>query len=830
MPIVIVFVAAILSIYLFSPSFSGLPHAHIVVWVAPDDKPRPEQIDECVVAELPDPDAEPELHAIASSKMVHGPCGGLNPRAACMKDGACTKKYPRCFQRETVVPERGYPFYRRRAPEDGGFTAELRGRRDGDRPRLDNRWVVPFNPYLLRILKAHVNVEVISHSTACIKYVVKYVNKGTDQATYTVVTADGELDEVATYQHSRYLGSMEATWRLLDLPIHEHHPTVVQLHLHLSDDDQRVQFRDDANLAAVLENRNTSKLTAFFQLCAADPFARTLLYTEVPRFYTWNDPASRWQRRKRGAPHATENDIFVTDTLARIYTTTPRAGDLFFLRLLLMRVPGPTSFEDLRTVDGEVLPTMQQACSARGLLEDGLHWDRAMTEAATSDFPNRLRLLFAIILTEGGATCDPLRLWAAHQPAMSQDIVRRQELLRAAGRPCLNVEEIAHETLRRIGRCLQRLCRRTVGSFGLPEPPADPLAADDEPEYDRQQQQAYVADNERRLTADQRVVYDDVVTRLDNGTGGAIFLQAPGGCGKTFLENLLLAKVRSEGQVAVAVATSGIAACLLDGGTTAHYRFRIPLRLHDGENVCGIARRTPEAAHLQACRLIVWDEAAMANRRAFEAVDRTLRDLRDRDEIFGGVLTVLSGDWRQILPVVKNGGRAQVVDACFKSSPLWPSMTVMQLETNMRVQLQHDNRAAEFSAFLLRVGNGELPIVRELGDVINVPEQIRSPATTVEELAARIFPDLDANYEDADWLHQRAILTTRNADAAVVNDALMELLPGPTSHYRSVDTMTDPDAVPMPTEVLNSIELSGLPSHALTLKVSFSSTLYNISV
>ena len=70
MPIVIVFVAAILSIYLFSPSFSGLPHAHIVVWVAPDDKPRPEQIDECVVAELPDPDAEPELHAIASSKML----------------------------------------------------------------------------------------------------------------------------------------------------------------------------------------------------------------------------------------------------------------------------------------------------------------------------------------------------------------------------------------------------------------------------------------------------------------------------------------------------------------------------------------------------------------------------------------------------------------------------------------------------------------------------------------------------------------------------------------------------------------------------------------
>ncbi|KAF0311358.1 hypothetical protein FJT64_017812 [Amphibalanus amphitrite] len=59
---------------------------------------------------------------------------------------------------------------------------------------------------------------------------------------------------------------------------------------------------------------------------------------------------------------------------------------------------------------------------------------------------------------------------------------------------------------------------------------------------------------------------------------------APGGCGKTFLENVLLAKVRSQEEVAVAVATSGIAACLLDGGTTAHYRFKIPLRLHADDN------------------------------------------------------------------------------------------------------------------------------------------------------------------------------------------------------------------------------------------------------
>ena len=80
--------------------------------------------------------------------------------------------------------------------------------------------------------------------------------------------------------------------------------------------------------------------------------------------------------------------------------------------------------------------------------------------------------------------------------------------------------------------------------------PADPLAAAVQPEFERRQQ-AYVADHERWLTADQRAVYTEVATRMANGTGGAIFLQAPGGCGN-ILENLLLAKVRNERRVAVA--------------------------------------------------------------------------------------------------------------------------------------------------------------------------------------------------------------------------------------------------------------------------------------
>jgi type IV secretory pathway VirB4 component len=55
------------------------------------------------------------------------------------------------------------------------------------------------------------------------------------------------------------------------------------------------------------------------------------------------------------------------------------------------------------------------------------------------------------------------------------------------------------------------------------------------------------------------------------------FIGGLSGTGKTYLYNLLLANVRREGDIALAVASSGIAALLLEGGRTAHSRLKIPI-------------------------------------------------------------------------------------------------------------------------------------------------------------------------------------------------------------------------------------------------------------
>ena len=115
-----------------------------------------------------------------------------------------------------------------------------------------------------------------------------------------------------------------------------------------------------------------------------------------------------------------------------------------------------------------------------------------------------------------------------------------------------------------------------------------------------------------------------------------IFLDAPGGTGKTYLTNLLLAKVRSTGRVALAVASSGIAATLLSGGKTAHSTFFLPPDLHQAKQpTCSKSRESEKALVLRQRSLIIWDECTMSHKNALEVVDRTLKDIQCTTVKFG---------------------------------------------------------------------------------------------------------------------------------------------------------------------------------------------------
>lgn len=220
---------------------------------------------------------------------------------------------------------------------------------------VDNSWIVPYSPLLSKTFKAHCNVE-YCNSVKSIKYICKYVTKGSDMAVFGAPDAN---DEVSQYQMGRYVSSNEAVWRIFSFSIHERHPTVVHLAVHL-ENGQRVYFTT-ANAAQRAERPPATTLTSFFATCASDPFARTLLYSEMPRYFTWNASSKKFQRRKNGQPVAGYVNVYSTDALGRIYTVHPNNGECFYLRLLLVNVRGPTSFESLRTVDGELCATYREA-------------------------------------------------------------------------------------------------------------------------------------------------------------------------------------------------------------------------------------------------------------------------------------------------------------------------------------------------------------------------------------------------------------------------------------------------------------------------------------
>ncbi|CAN0440144.1 unnamed protein product, partial [Ectocarpus sp. 13 AM-2016] len=69
--------------------------------------------------------------------------------------------------------------------------------------------------------------------------------------------------------------------------------------------------------------------------------------------------------------------------------------------------------------------------------------------------------------------------------------------------------------------------------------------------------------------------------------------------------------------------------------------------------------------------LIIWDEIVMSGKYSPEALDLTLKDLLKNDRPFGGTCVLMSGDWRQVAPVLKFGTPSEIVEHAFLSSHLW---------------------------------------------------------------------------------------------------------------------------------------------------------------
>ncbi|KAM0060948.1 putative DNA helicase Pif1 [Helianthus debilis subsp. tardiflorus] len=128
---------------------------------------------------------------------------------------------------------------------------------------------------------------------------------------------------------------------------------------------------------------------------------------------------------------------------------------------------------------------------------------------------------------------------------------------------------------------------------------------------------------------------------------------------------------------------------------------------------------------------------------------------------------VMGGDFRQVLPVIKHGTQAQIVDSSLRMSPLWSLTKKMRLTINMRAL-----NDPWFSDFLLRVGDGTEESIE--GSFIRIPDDMTIPCAvrenSIKELINAIFPLIQNNVDSSDYIISRAILFTRNESVDEIND------------------------------------------------------------
>ncbi|XP_016166002.1 uncharacterized protein LOC107608783 [Arachis ipaensis] len=815
----------------------GLPHAHILLFLHHDDKfPTGEDIDRIISAEIPDKVNDPLYYEAVEKHMMHGPCGSFRKDSPCMENGQCMRHFPKRFVASTTIDEDGYPVYRRR--DDGKIITK-------SGVELDNRYVVPHNRKLLLKYGAHINVEWCNQSRS-IKYLFKYVNKGHDRVTasfYKSATSDADndqCDEVSMYYDCRYISPCEAAWRIFGYSIHYRNPSVVRLGFHLPG-EQPVIFKDDENLDDVArkESVKESMFLGWFEANKKYPEARSLTYVEFPSKFVWKANTRKWFPRKSHV------------VIGRIFFVPPGSGEIYYLRLLLNFVRGPTSYEQIRTIDGVIYSTFRDACYAYGLLADDKEYIDAIEEASHWGSGEYLRRLYATLLFSN-SMARPEHVWENTRRMLSDDILHRQRRLLNNQELQITDEELWDLTLIEIEKLLKSYNKSLRDFPSMPFPDIDTSLMQimnggnnklisDEFRYDKRiltaEHEVYV----QQLTNEQKRAYEEVMTAVNSGQGGVFFLYGYGGTGKTFLWKTLAAAIRSKGQIVLTVASSGIASLLLPGGRTAHSRFAIPLNL-DEFSTCNIKQNTPLAELIIRAKLIVWDEAPMVNKLCIEALDRTMRDILRFNNIasleqpFGGKTVVFGGDFRQILPVIPKGSRQEIVNATINSSYIWDSCKLLTLTRNMRLQADNsnceNNDLREFAYWILSIGDGKCGSSIDGIDKIKIPDDILIHDILIHDwddpissICKATYPELFSGSSCVSHVKDKAILALTLQLVDEINNYMMSLNPSEAQTYYSSDTVSESEtnndilaSIHTP-EFLNTIRCSGVPNHEITVKV-----------
>ncbi|KAL8152632.1 hypothetical protein V2J09_010392, partial [Rumex salicifolius] len=228
---------------------------------------------------------------------------------------------------------------------------------------------------------------------------------------------------------------------------------------------------------------------------------------------------------------------------------------------LLNHIKGPTSYEELRTIEGVVYSTFKEACYALGLLDDDKEYidddDKeyidGITEASFWGSVDYVR----------NSMSRPAFVWECMWMLLADDIVNKQmRLLRIVDLQLSNVQ------LQNYALGVNKLILEEL-------------------RYDK----ASLAGEHRelfsRFTHEQKGVYDEIMNVVLSNKGGVFFYMDTEAHGKLLYGEHFPRAIRAEGEIVLTVASSENATLLIPGGGTAHLRFKILLQVNE-DSTCHI--------------------------------------------------------------------------------------------------------------------------------------------------------------------------------------------------------------------------------------------------
>ena len=511
---------------------------------------------------------------------------------------------------------------------------------------------------------------------------------------------------------------------------------------------------------------------------------------------------------------------------------------------------------DARPLDAYTLKgrhdTFKDACLARGLLANDGEWQAAMEDASQTATDKQLRVLFMHIISNC-APEHPFELFEMFCLQMGDEFRTFLDTLGistdANVRTCVLYElrNGLDEQNKNDKKALDSMPRLTEGEADFIVQIGQQVSKQLAYAYDYDMDEELDSFNEKYELClnvrSQRDLIDGIKELTKQAEQFLLFVDAPGGCGKTFCFQCLLAYYRSLGKVAIAVATTGIAALQLDGGKTAHTSFRIPFDStgsRRGLFSLGIKSNSTLGKLLREdVELIIWDEAPMINKDIFDTVDDWMKRERDDQRPFGGVNVILGGDFRQVLPVVRGGTRADQTTASIVNSEVFKQFNMVHLYKNIRVENckisdpDRSNQLNQWAEDLKDIGNGTHILPEDVATFsfeCVIPDSVRmKPINTmsdVDDMIDDVFGDLtELSKLSTDSLAghecmQSAILCPVHQSVDEINARCLDKWVGDTYVKYAIDSYENPnDAMVVTLEQLNVRTPTGSPPARLELKI-----------